>query len=93
MADDSKIIILAIGGVGLWWLYENGYLAQWFGSRCAGASDDDSSYHNAHHDASDDDHAREYDYADYIRAPSLPSESRQRFGYRCIALRSSNGHQ
>ena len=35
---------------------------------CAGASDDDSSYHNAHHDAgytpttaSDDDHTREYD--------------------------------
>ena len=37
MADDSKIIILAIGGVGLWWLYENGYLAQWFGSSFAPA--------------------------------------------------------
>jgi hypothetical protein len=35
MADESKIIILAAGGLGLWWLYENGYLAQWFGSSLA----------------------------------------------------------
>jgi hypothetical protein len=39
MADDnSGIILLGIGAIGAWWLYENGYFAQWFGSGFAPAA-------------------------------------------------------